>query len=328
MTLRIFRILHYLETSRMGLQVGEIHQKLKDDGFEVDKRTVHRDLDLLEQAHIPLEKDGQPPDSKWKISPYAEIKQHIQFSYHEIFALFVARNSLTHLRGTPLHSAMESFFTKIEKVLGKDCDAFVELMNNIEFKPAVTWHSSVPPVILDTVYSALEEGHPIKLKYKAEGGAQAGKTSDRYIGPECLYFANGGVYLIGMDLTKKEPRTYALARMQDVEMDTDAAYEKQGLSPEKMFESSFGMFNVGEVHNVEILVNGPVAAFFAERRWHPSQESIKKSDGLLFKFKVKINDEFVRFILSMGPSATVVAPKQLKELVAKSAADIAKKNAA
>ena len=63
MTLRVFRILHYLETSRAGLRVGEIHHRLKDDGFEVDKRTVHRDLELLQGAHIPLESEGNGPEN-------------------------------------------------------------------------------------------------------------------------------------------------------------------------------------------------------------------------------------------------------------------------
>lgn len=323
MTLRIFRILHYLETSRLGLQVGEIHQRLADDGFEVDKRTVHRDLDLLEAAHVPLEKTGQPPESRWKISPYAEIKQNIQFSYQEIFALFVARKSLDHLRGTPLHSALDSMFVKIEKVLGKNSEAFAELMGNIEFRPLVSWHTSVAPVILDTVYHALEEGHPLRMNYKAEGGEQPGRVSERLVGPECLYFANGGVYLIGYDLKKKEPRTYALARVQDVEMVTSETYDKKGLSPDKMFKTTFGILNTGEAKTVEILVTGPVAAWATERRWHDSQETIKTAEGTLLKFHVQINDEFVRFILGLGPAATVREPAELKKMVADSAAGIA-----
>ncbi|NJM10419.1 MAG: WYL domain-containing protein [Bdellovibrionaceae bacterium] len=108
-------------------------------------------------------------------------------------------------------------------------------------------------------------------------------------------------------------------------------YDKQGLSPEKMFKGSIGVLNVGEVKDVEILVSGPVAAYFSERRWHDSQETIKKSEGLLFKFKVKVNDELVRFVLSIGPSATVIKPIELRNAVvhgAEKILDCYKKSAA
>ncbi len=302
--------------------VSEIHQKLNDDGFRVDKRTVHRDIDLLEQAHIPLEKEGHPPESRWRIAPFAEIKQNIQFTYQEIFSLFVARKSLDHLRGTPIYSALDNVFLKIEKLLGKGSEAFAELLTNIEFRPQMTWHTSVAPVILDTVYHALEEGHPLNINYRAEAGDHAGQQKQRRVGPECLYFADGGVYLIAIDLEKNEPRTYALGRVLDAEMLNNEVYEKKGLSPEKMFKSSLGVFNSGEVKDVEILVKGPLAAYLSERRWHESQETIKKSEGTVFRFQVRVNDELVRFVLGMGSSAAVLKPNELKEAVIRDASQI------
>lgn len=313
------------------MMVSEIHQRLNDDGFQVDKRTVHRDLELLEQAHVPLDKEGRPPESRWKIAPFAEIKQNIQFTYQEIFSLFVARKSLDHLKGTPLYSALDNVFVKIEKILGKNSDAFAELLRNISFRPHMTWHTSVAPMVLDTVYTALEEGHPLKINYRAEAGDHKGVSKERKVGPECLYFADGGVYLVAVDLAKNEPRTYALGRVLDAEMLNNEVYDKKGLSPETMFKSSLGVFNVGEVKDVEILVQGPLAAYLSERRWHESQETIKKSDGIVFKFQVKLNDELVRFVLGMGASATVLKPTELRSAVSKCAQEISenyKKSAA
>ena len=324
MTLRIFRILHYLETTRVGLRVGEIHSRLKEDGFDVDKRTVHRDLDLLQQAHIPLESEGSGPESKWSISPFAEIKKHLQFTYHEIFALYVARKSLDHLSGTPVHEALNSLFMKIEKALGTDAEAFREFLGNLTFRPQPTWHASVSPMILDTVYAALEEGQVLKISYRAEAGKDAGKFVERKVGPECLYFANGGVYLIAKDLSKNEPRTYALARMDKVEMES-REYDKEGLSPDKLFKDSIGVLNLGEAMAVEILLKGPIAGYITERRWHESQQCVNTSEGVILKMRVRINDELARWVLSMGDAATVMAPVELKSLVQVLAARVANK---
>lgn len=315
MTLRVFRILHYLETSRVGLRVGEIHERLRDDGFEMDKRTVHRDLELLQQAHIPIENEGNGPESRWKMSPYAEIKQHVQFTYHEIFALYVARKSLDHLKGTPLHEALNSLFMKIEKILGTNTDAFQEFLQNLAFRPQLTWHTSVPQVILDTVYHTLAEGHVLKISYRSETGVNAGQFIERSVGPECLYFANGGVYLIAKDLLKNEARTYALARMNEVEMDTSQTYQKEGLSPHQLFKDSFGVMDRGEIKSVEIFIEGPIGAYVTERRWHESQQTLKTDRGYCLKMNVRINDELARWVLSLGPSATVTEPRDLSRLV-------------
>lgn len=315
MTLRVFRILHYLETSRAGLRVGEIHERLGHDGFEVDKRTVHRDLELLQGAHIPLETEGSGPESRWKMAPFAEIKQHIQFTYHEIFALYVARKSLEHLRGTPLFEALQSLFLKIEKVLGTDTEAFQEFLQNLSFRPQMAWHNSISQVILDTVYHALEEGHVLKISYRSEAGQNAGQYVERRVGPECLYFANGGIYLIAKDLGKNEPRTYALARVRTAEMDESSTYEKQGYVPEQLFRDGLGVLNTGEVMAVEILVDGPIAAFVSERRWHETQQTLRTERGVRLKFNVRVNDELARWVLGLGPSATVLGPESLIEMV-------------
>lgn len=316
--------MHYFETVRAGLKVSEIHQRLKHDHFDVDIRTVHRDIELLQQAHLPLTSEGSGPESRWRLSPIAEIKQSIQFTYQEIFALYVARKSLEHLRGTPIHSALDNLFVKLEKVLGNKSEMFQELLGNLEFRPQMTWHTSVTPMVLDTVYSALEEGHPLRIVYKAEGGENAGKAAERMVGPECLYFADGSVYLIAMDLKKSEPRTYALSRVIEAEMVTASEYSKTGLSPEKMFKNSLGVLNTGDIENVEILITGPVATYYSERRWHESQETLKTDTGVLLKLKIRVNDELVRFIIGMGPTAVVTKPESAKERVRQMAGELLK----
>lgn len=119
-TLRLFRVLHYLETSRKGLQVKDIVQRLENDGYRVDRKTVHRDLGVLEELHFPLVKQGKGPTSAWKLEPFAEIKNgRISFSQQEILALFIARNTFSHLQGSPIYEHLNGLFMRIENSLGK-----------------------------------------------------------------------------------------------------------------------------------------------------------------------------------------------------------------
>ncbi|MCB0342640.1 MAG: WYL domain-containing protein [Pseudobdellovibrionaceae bacterium] len=321
-TLRTLRALHLLETSRLGLSARELTDRLKADGYAVSKRQVLRDLQCLEEIGFDLNKidrDGKPV---YSLSEYAKVSKNVRFTYKEVFALYIVRNNLDHLKGSPVFSEIDSLFTKLEKLFGTNIEAFTELVGNIKFRPRITWHTSVQPIVLDTVYNGIEEGHPLKMVYRAEGGESAGKETTRTVGPECLYFANGGVYLIAKDLNKNEPRTYALARIKSVEMDTSKEYSREGLSPENLFKDAFGVLNTGTADNVEIALEGPMATFIAERRWHNSQTVVNTHDGIFLRMHVKINEEFVHWVLSLGPSATVVAPDSLKQAVLTTAQSI------
>lgn len=323
---RILKVLHYLEVQPQGLTTAQIHNKLKSDDFVVDRRTVPRDLDALQKANIPLISEEVGQQHVWKLAPFAEIKKNVTFTYREIFALFIGRKALEHLRGGPIYEALTQFFEKIEKLLGSNCEAFDEFLNNIAFKAQPTWQNSVSSVLLDTVYTALEEGHPLKIQYRAESGDAKGEYKERVVGPECLYFADGGVYLIAVNLSKKEVRHYALARMREAEVMVSDTYDKSGINPQALFKDSFGLYNTGgTAQEVEILLAGPTASYFAERKWHQSQRVVKTTDGYLLSLNVRINDEFIRWILSLGSGATIMRPNFLCEMVLNAVQEIGKK---
>lgn len=320
--LRLHRVLHYLETTSQPLGVGEIVRRLRDDGFRVSRKTVYRDLDLLEQIHVPLRNE----DEKWSIAPFAKpTTANLHFSYRELFALYVARHSLEHLRGTPFFADLESIFEKIEKLIGKDISIFQEMAQVIGFKPRMTWHNSVGADVLDTVYAALGEGHPLTIDYEAQSGPNAARVMQRQVGPECLYFAEGGVYLICTKLESGEVRSYALSRMRKAVMNSAEAYTKRGITPEILYRNSFGLLNAGEVELVQILLDGPTTKYLTERKWHSSQQIVVTERGSVLHLYLQVNDELVRWILGLGEAATVLAPSSLIDLVLQQAHTVVEK---
>ena len=66
---RIFQVLAILQSSRNGKSVTEIEATLIDRGFEVQKRTVYRDIDALQTAGFPVNCDegapGGPRGRSW-----------------------------------------------------------------------------------------------------------------------------------------------------------------------------------------------------------------------------------------------------------------------
>ncbi len=315
-SIRLFKVLHYLETSKYGLTINELLKKLEDlDNIKVSRKTVERDVECIRDAHFDLESEKTTDGQRWKVKPLTQLNKNIVFTYKEIMAHYLARKYLDHLKGSPLYEDLDKFFTKLEKLFGTNCEAFSEFEQNMQFKPKMTWHNSVPADVLDTVYEALEEGHSLKFEYKAEAGENAGEFAIRHVGPECLYFADAGVYLIAKDLSKNEPRTYALARMKNIEDNHEYPYDREGITPGELFKNSIGVLNTGDTQEVEILLTGPIAKYISERKWHESQKIIQRSDGTHLVMNVKVNDELVRWVLGLGESAIVLKSDKLKDMV-------------
>lgn len=322
---RILRVLHYLDLHPHGVRARDILNKLHDDGFRCSRETVYRDLSALQQAHIPLAQEGSGETSVWKLFNVVKVDRNISFSYNELLALFISRESLKALHNSPIGELLEQFFLKLEKILGSKAHvALEEFAQSLGFKAKASWQTRVPQEVLDTIHSACIEGHLLEIEYQSVSGERAGKTRPRLVGPESIYFADSGVYLIAKEIKTGLHKTYSLNRVKIAKMQ-DEPYESHGFSVEDFFKNSLGVFNHGHLSQVEILILEPLASYVSERRWHESQEVIRTRDGIRLKMNVMVNDELARWVLGLGSLATVVGPDNLKALVQSISKDVFEK---
>ena len=323
---RLIRVIVFLETHPRGLTVPEIHKKLVDDGFECSPRTVYRDLQVIQKAYFPVVNEGDGETSKWKLQSIAVLNEKIQFSYHELMALFLARESLQALRGTALFNHINNFVSRLEKALGAGAEKELKNLSQfVAYRSNASWQTGVAQEILDTVYDGCYEGYILDVEYKSKSGEYKDKIHTRKLGPEGLYFADSGVYLIAKDLKSNQHKTYSLSRVVAVKR-TDDPYESQNFSLKEYLKDGLGVLSTGEIHDIEIFVEEPIASYVSERRWHESQQITRIEGGIRMRLRVRVNDELVRWILGLGPSAIVVAPISLRDAVVAMAKEIQEKN--
>lgn len=312
---RILRILHHLEIHQQGLSAREILNKLNDEGHGCSRETVYRDLKAIEQAFIPLDLDESTETTKYKLSRVAHVSKDVVFSYVELLALAISRESMRVFDGTTLEEILSPMFTRIEKLLGlKGEKAMQEFSAYMGFKPRAAYGVKVPREVLDTLHQACAEGHVLEVDYLATSGTRAGQVATRRLGPEMLYFADSGVYLIAKDLgAEGQPlKTYAVSRIKRAVMSTEA-YSSKGFDFDHFQKDSLAVYSSGEVTKVEIQIKEPIASYIAERQWHPSQRTVRTVDGIRFTLEVRLNDDLIRWILGLGASAEVLGPKTLRE---------------
>lgn len=306
---RTLHTLRTLEVHTRGLSVKEIRDKLEADfRIDVSEKTVRRDLDALTDAGFPLAKE---PDARYKLEPIATITPNIQLTYNELFALFLARQAFESYRGSPLFTHLRCFFDKVERALKvKNREEIESFHQHIGIKPEPGWAGGVSLEIMDTVHNACVEGHMLRIEYKSNSSA---KTSVREVGPEAIYFADAGAYLVAEDqgLTK----LFALGRVKSAEMLETPFESHGGFNVREFLRDGIGVLNIGDVRDVRLMIREPIASYVSERRWHESQSLTRTPEGVELRLKVRVNSELARWVLGLGPHAKVLEPAELRDEV-------------
>ena len=321
---RILSILDLLEGNPSGMTVSELYDRIKDRGFELGKRTIYRDLEALSLAGFPLfpEEGSDENATRWRLERSTRINQYFVLTARELFALFLARGALTPLRDTPFYEDLQSIFKKLEEKLGtKQREYISEMCTEIKFEPGPQWGLGLNPEVLETVRAACAEKQMISCDYFS---VNSQKESVRKLGPHYLYYARGGLYLVAEDFGDNKVKVFALPRMKSA-MLLDEAYEGVIKTPEDLFEGAMGVYTGSSVEKVTIEFDSEVAHFIRERRWHASQRVVAQEHGKIrVHLEVASTPELVSWIMGFGPSAKVVEPASLAELVAVKAVEMAK----
>jgi len=329
---RLLKIIMYLETSPEGLTVKEIENRLISDGIEISERTIYRDLEVIQGAHFPMvvdeDKSSLAPERRWKFARVTALTEKIHFANHEIFALYLARESLKSLSSSPLMKDILNMTDKLEKALGPGVEKELRnLSDYVAYKATATWQTGVSQEILDTVYQACWDGVVIELTYRSKSGQFMDQIKLRRLGPETLYFAGGGGYLIAKDLTDNKVKTYSLNRIIEANY-TEEEYQSTGFKIEDYIKDNFGILSSGTPAQIELFITDPIASYVSERRWHDSQQITRVDRGIQFRMYVNINDELIRWILGLGPAAKVISPLSLAQSVQDAAEAISQHYAA
>lgn len=326
---RFLKVLMYLEYHPAGLTVKEIHEKLKADDIECSERTIYRDLEVIAGAHFPLYSESDQGDleekRRWKFRRTTALSEKVHFESYEIFALYLARESLKAMRGSPLIDDILKLTEKLEVALGPGVEKELKnLSKYVGYKAQSTWQTGLSQEILDTVYRACWDGIKLSIEYKSKSGDRKDQIAKRSVGPETLFFAHGGAYLIGRDLSDGKVKTYSLSRIFSAEY-TNEEYVSEGFNLEEFTKNNFGVFSEGDIKPIQVHIQEPIASFVSERRWHDSQKITRIENGIELTMNVRINEELARWILGLGPSATVLNPPELVKQVQLMSESISKK---
>jgi len=312
-------VLKKLESSRQGLTLEQLADGL-DASATRHPRTLRRDLDAIESAGYPLLTERVDGRTRWKLLDGVRQAPVLRLSPTELMALTLSRRLIAPLEGTAVHASLQSALTKASAALPPEGLVLVQQLEGT-FSVGLGPHKRYKRhrEVVERVTQAIAEKKRIQMRYDS---AARGRVTRREVDPYRLWYASGGLYLIGYCHLRNEPRMFAVERIKSV-TPTDHPYQiPLHFDFEAFVEDSLTVMR-GPRIEVELIFEKGTAAWVKDRLWHPSQQLTRVPGGKL-RMTITIADsrELVGWILSFGSGVRVVRPESLRTAVKQEAAKI------
>lgn len=306
--IRQWKMLHALESSRQGASIDGLASEL-----DVTTRTIRRDLAALQEAGFPLY-DEQDEDGRvrWRIDGQVLKGLETGFTLAELCAMYLSRNLLEAVAGTPFQRDLNNAFERLEKMLSPRMRRFLDRLPSVlAAKPAPGARGRASPDLVARLLEATLHFRVTTMRYHSVSSA---RVKDYLVHPYRLTFAQGGLYLLAFVPEYQDIRTFAVDRIAAVSLDKQTFTPQQALGDD-VFANSLGV-NTGPAERVEVEFAARVAPYVRARVWHASQQIREQPDGGLLLTMDVCHDWALRsWLLGWGPFARVLTPAALASAI-------------
>lgn len=298
---RLFRLHQLLESAPEGIRIEDAGRELN-----VTPRSIRRDLKALEGAGIELEHVDVNHERRVRRARSARNTEPIRLTRFQRYSLAAVRRVFDVLAGTPLHDDFAQLFAKLFPAGDDEGGSMIERFVYIPEAPKNYRR------LKDQIYE-IYDGilRTLTLSFHYEAGTTPGM---RKVEPYALVLYQNGLYVVGRDVQKDQPRTFAVERMRRVKALSAAPFKRDpGFDVGKMFEGAFGLIaGSGAPQHVVVDFTAHAVNFIEPREWHHTQRTTRLDDGgLRVEFDVSALHEVVNWVLRWGPNAIAREPPEL-----------------
>lgn len=285
-----------------------------EDGGNICDSTIEKDMFAMKMEH-----DAPIKYSKRDKGYYYEDENFsindIPLSEDDIEAIKFATNTLIQFRDSAMFKqfgfAIDKIFDRVN--ISQDPNA-EDISNLVQFEVGV---SAAGNDFLAPLLNAIRQKNIVHFDYESFVN---GKKKSRQVVPLLLKEYRNRWYLITFDSNKENIITYALERMENLEV-TDKIYDKKiTFDSKQFFKNAVGITASDTALPEKVVIKaGNVAAKYIESQpFHHSQVIDKKGKNkTVFSMEVLISEELIRSLLSYAGEVEVVEPSSLRQLIVK-----------
>lgn len=306
---RIFQIFLKLIQCK-SMTIKSIHDSLKNDGFDVSRRTIERDIRKMFIESFPINCMDEEEDSKRNREYYID-REYLNWvlqkvPLHEHLAEKIMEKLL------PPSQEVGYAIGRRDNSLGKgDFDEPGYIWFDAKFIGFFDYskHREILTRLIDSLLR--------KVVCQVEYQALASETAKTYtIEPYRLVFYRGGLYVMAIVRKHRKIVSLAIERIKSLRFTDKRFKDSHKKAVQEFKKDQFGMFEAYPVQEVELRFEKAVVPHIQGRIWHESQkEKLQKDGSLLLNFTVGLSDELISWILSWGRWVKVIKPEELKQKI-------------
>ncbi len=303
--IRQWKVLHALEATRHGVAIDAMAKEVG-----VTTRTIRRDLAALQEAGFPLyDEHDDAGRVRWRLDGHVLKGLETGFTLGEMCALYLSRNLLESVAGTPFQRDLSNAFTRLEKMLSPRMRQFLDRLPSVLATKAGP-RARGSAAVVDSTARLLEATLHFRVATMRYHSVSSARVKDYEVHPYRLTFAQGGLYLLAYVPAYDDVRTFAVDRIASVSLEKQTFTPRQAIGDD-VFANSLGV-NTGPPARVEIAFTSDAAPYVRARVWHSSQETREsESGGLILTMNVCHDWALRSWILGWGHFAQVIAPASL-----------------
>ena len=309
-TERLATIERMLFQAISGLRVVEIA-----DACGVDRRTIYRDLGLLNEIGVPIyQKDGR------YFLNHEYYVASVRLNINELIALYVASRGLAYYveqQNPHIISALKKMGRALPEPIATHVEYMVETVRDNPVDRAFV-------TVLETVTRAWAQQRKVKLWYRAPDNASI--TVREF----AIYFlepaSNGNLYAVGYDYLTQRVGAIQLERVKRVQTVSSVYDVPPHLDRRRYLASAWGAIR-GRVQEPIIdivLAFAPDVAPTIRERVKRATQGVKITDGSECIVRMQVADwqEMLPWIRSWGTKVEVLEPRALREVMAAEAREL------
>ncbi len=282
------------------------------DLLQVSRRTLFRDLKLLEAAGVPYYHER---GRGYRIRPSFFLPP-VQLSVTETLGLMILGKAAEADRDRPLVPAALSALAKLLATVPEPIrQACGDLMEHVSVDRGRTVDGRRETELYLDLQTCIDRRTACDIVYRAPADETPLRCELR---PYAMHLANHAWYVLGTtDAHGKEVRMFKLVRFVKLQPNDRPFDRPANFKVSDKLGLAWRLNPEGREHDIEIEFAPMVATNVAEVRWHATQQTRRLPDGRCrLRFRVDGLREIAWWLCGYADQARVVKPAALRRLVA------------
>lgn len=277
-------------------------------GEHICDSTIEKDLFSMRIEHDAPIKYSKTEKGYYYEDPNFTIDS-VPLNEEDLKAIKFAAYTLLQFREVDMFKQFGSAIDKIvDRVSISDKASESDVNEYVQFETAVSVRGGE---FLTQLLEAIQTSVAVYFDYE---NFSTNVVKPRKVCPLLLKEYRNRWYLISHDLIKGRITTYALDRMQNLEISSENISKPSDFSPQNYFKYSIGISSSDSAPEIVRFKADNIAAKYIETQpFHHSQKVLKSGKNkTIFELEIFISEEFIRSIMSYGGEIEVTSPQSLK----------------